>query len=76
MGYAGDTTLLADVPEPGSRLQTVLSLNRDLARIGDWCQRWGVMVIPIKTKTFGISRSRTLPIIYPNLVLDDTVVEG
>ena len=76
MGYADDSTLLAEVPEPGSRVQTVLSLNRDLARIGDWCKRWGRLVNPMKTKTLLISRSRTLAHISPNLVLDGTVVEG
>ena len=40
VSYADDSTLLAKVQEPGSRVQTVLSLNRDLARISDWCKRW------------------------------------
>ena len=35
VGYEDDSTLLAEVLEPGSIVQTVLSLNRDLARIGD-----------------------------------------
>ena len=75
VGYADDSTLLAEVPEPGSRVQTALSLNRDLARIGDWCKRWGMLVNPLKTKALVISRSRTLMPIFPNLVLDGTVVE-
>ena len=43
VGYADDSTLLAEVPEPGSKVQTVLSLNRDLARIGHWYKRWGIL---------------------------------
>ena len=35
VGFADDSSLLAEVPESGSRVQTALSLNRDLARIGD-----------------------------------------
>ena len=35
VGYADDCTLLAEVPEPGTLVQAVLSLNRDLVRIGD-----------------------------------------
>ena len=48
-------------------MQTVLSLNRNLARIGDWCKRWGMLVNPMKTKALVISRSRTLASIFPNL---------
>ena len=50
VGSADKSTLLAEVPHPGNRVQTVLSLNRDLARIGDWCKRWEMMVNPMKTK--------------------------
>ena len=39
VGYADDSTLLAEVHEPGSRVPAALSLNRDLARIGGWCKR-------------------------------------
>ena len=46
VGYAEDSTLLAEVPNPGSPGQVVLSLNHDdLARAGDWCKRWGMLVI-------------------------------
>ena len=64
LGYADDSTLLAETPEYGSRVQTVLSLNRDLDRIGDWCKRWGMLVNPLKTMALLISRSRTLMPIF------------
>ena len=74
--YGDDSTLLAEVTEPGSRVRTVyLSLNRDLARICDWCKRWGMLVNPMKTKALVISRSRRLAPFFPDLVLDGTVVE-
>ena len=75
MGYADDSTLLAEVPEPSSRVQTALSLNRDLARIDDWCKRRGNLVNPLKTKALVISRPRRLAPIFPNWLLYGTVVE-
>ena len=39
-GYAVESSLLSEIPEPGSRVSAVSSLNLDLARIGDWCKRW------------------------------------
>ena len=47
LGNADDSTLLAEVPEPGSRVQTVLSLNQDLARIGHWYKRLRILVNPM-----------------------------
>ena len=35
--YADDTTLLAVVSSPQLRTEVVGSLNRDLARIFEWC---------------------------------------
>ena len=75
VGNADDSTLLAEVPEPGSRVQAVLSLNCELARIGDLCTIWGTLVNAMNTKALVISRSRTLAPIFPSLVLDGTVVE-
>ena len=37
VGYADDSTLLAESLEPGSRVQAP---NRDLARIGDLYRHW------------------------------------
>ena len=34
VGNADDSSLLAEVPEPGRRVQVVLSLNRDPIRFG------------------------------------------
>ena len=40
VGYADDSTLLAEEPKSGRRLPAVLSLKRDLDRIGDFNKRW------------------------------------
>ena len=52
------STLLDEVPKPFNRVPAVLSHNRDLARIGDWCKLWGMLLNPMKTKALVISRSR------------------
>ena len=50
------------------------SLNDDLAVINDWCSRWGMLVNPRKTMGMLISRSRTDEPLFPDLVVDGTVV--
>ena len=40
VGYSNASASLAEVPEPSSRVQAVLSPYRDLVLIGDWCKRW------------------------------------
>ena len=35
------------------------SLNRDLARIQEWCNHWHILPNPNKTETLVVSRSRT-----------------
>ena len=72
---ADESTMLAEVPEPGKRVPAVLSLYRDLIRVGDWRKRWGMLVNLTKFKDLIISMSRTLTPLFPNLLLDGTVVE-
>ena len=43
VGFADDSTLLAEVPRPIAECYRVLSLNRDLAHIGDWYKRLGML---------------------------------
>ena len=49
VGYADNSTLIAEVPKPGNRVSTS-SINRDLGRIGDWRKCWGMLVTPITIK--------------------------
>ena len=48
------------------------SLNDDLAVISS---RWGMLVNPSKTRGMLISRSRTVEPLFPDLVIDGSVVE-
>ena len=56
-------------------MSVVLYLNCDLARIGDWCTQWGMLVNPVKTNALLILRTGTLAPIFPNLMLDAILVE-
>ena len=51
------------------------SLNEDLAVISNWCSRWGMLVNPSKTRGMLISRSRTVEPLFPDLLIDGSVVE-
>ena len=46
-----------------------------LTVISDWCSRWGMLVNPSKTRGMFISRPRTVEPLFPDLVVDGTVVE-
>ena len=39
------------VPSPGVRVTVAESLNRDLGRVSDWCDLWGMKLNANKTKT-------------------------
>ena len=46
--YAHDSTLLTVVPKPAYRPAVTASLNTDLARIQEWCNRWCMILNPNK----------------------------
>ena len=75
VGYADDSTLLCRIPHPRYRSSVAASLNDDLAVISDWCSRWGMLVNPSKTRGMLISRSRTVEPLFPDLVIDGSVVK-
>ncbi|MEO1808644.1 MAG: reverse transcriptase family protein, partial [Bacteroidota bacterium] len=70
--YADDTTLVGVVKSPAMRNQVSLSLNRDLEKIRNWCDRWGMKLNASKTKTLLVSRSRTHEPPHPPLCVGDT----
>ena len=74
VAYADDATLIAVIPSPDLRQLISESLNRDLARIGDWCRLWGMKLNPTKTQSMIISRSRTLFPRHPDLLLNNVVL--
>ena len=52
--------LMAVVPSPGVRVAVAESLIRDLGRVSEWCDFWGMKLNATKTKTMIVSRSRTV----------------
>ena len=42
IGYADDSTLIAVVPSPGFRVAVAESLSRDLVKVIEWCDLWGI----------------------------------
>ena len=75
IGYADDSTLIAVVPSPGARVTVAESLSRDLVKVSEWCDLWGMKLNAIKTKTMIVFRSRTM---YPKtaaLTIGGTVLK-
>ena len=66
IGYADDSTLMAVVPSPGVRVAVAESLIRDLVRVSEWCDLWGMKLNATKTKTMIVSRSRTVHPSHPH----------
>ena len=62
VAYADDATLIAVIPSHHRHLVSE-SLNRDLAKIYDWCSLRGMKLNANKTQSMIVSRSRT---VYPN----------
>ena len=57
IGYADDSTFMAVVPSPGVRVAVEESLIRDLGRVSEWCDLWGMKLNASKTKTVIVLRS-------------------
>ena len=51
IGYANDSTLMAVVPSSVVRVTVAESLIRDLGRVSEWCNLWGMKLNANKTKT-------------------------
>ena len=60
IGTADDTTLLVVVPSPGVRVAVAESLIRDLGRVSEWCDLWGMKLNASKTEIVIVSRPRTM----------------
>ena len=60
IGYADDSTLIAVVSSPGLRVAVAESLSRDLVKVSEWCDLWGMKLNASKTKTMIVSRSCTM----------------
>ena len=73
IGYADDSTLMAVVASPGVRLAVAEPINRDLSRVNEWCDLWGMKFNASKTTIF--SRSRTMYPQSPSLTIGGTVLK-
>ena len=51
------------------------SLIRDLGRVSEWCDLWGMKLNAGKTKTMIVSRSRTMHPQSPPLTIGGTVLK-
>ena len=70
-----DSTLMDIVPFPGVRIAVAKSLIRDLGRVSEWCDLWGMKFNASKTKTMIVSRSRTMHPRSPPLTISGTVLK-
>ena len=70
-----DSTLKAVVPPPGVRVIVAESLIRDLDRVSEWCDLWGMKLNATKTKTMIVSRSRSMHPQSPPLTIGGTVLK-
>ena len=60
IGYADDSTLIVVVPSPGVRVTLAESPSRDLVKVSEWCDIWGMKLNVSKTKTVIVSCSCTI----------------
>ena len=75
IGYADDSTLMAVVPSPGVIVAVAESLIRDLGRVSEWCDLWGMKLNACKTKTMIVSRSCRMHNQLPPLTIGGTVLK-
>ena len=75
IGYANDSTLIAVVPSPGVRVTVAESPSRDLVKVSEWCDLWGIKLNASKTKTMIVSRSHTMHPQSPALTIGGTVLK-
>ena len=58
-----------------SRVAVAESLIRDLGRVSEWCDLWGMKLNASKTKTMIVSRSHTMHPQSPPLTISGTVLK-
>ena len=75
IGYADDSTLTAVVPSLGVRVTVAESLSRDLVKVSEWRDLWGIKLNESKTKTMIVSRQRTMNPQSPALTIGATVLK-
>ena len=71
IGYA----LIAVVPSPGVRVTVAESPIRDLGRVSEWCDLWGMKLNASETNTMIVSWQRTMHPQSPPLTIGGTVLK-
>ena len=74
--YADYFTLMTVVRMPSDIPNVAASLNRELARIQEWCNHWCLILNPFKTKASVVSRSRTVNPLLCDLVLSAVYIRA
>ena len=74
IGYADDSTFMAVMPSPGIRVAVAESLIRDLGRVSEWCDLWGMKLNASKTNTMIVFMSRTMHPQSPPLTIRGTAL--
>ena len=62
-------------PSAGVRVTVAESILRDLGRVSEWCDLWGMKLNASKTKAMIVSRSRTMHPQSPLLTIGGTVLK-
>ena len=75
IGYADDSTLMAVVSSPGDRVTVAESLIRDLDKVSEWCDLWGMKLNTSNINTMIVSKSRTMLPQSPSLNIGGTVLK-
>ena len=75
IGYAEDSILMAVVPSPFVRVTVAKTLIRDLGRVSEWCDFWGIKLNASKAKTMIVSRSLTMHPQSPSSTIGGTVLK-
>ena len=73
IGYADDSTFIGVVSSLGLRVAVAESLSRDLVKVRELCDLWGMKLNASKTKAMIVSRSRTMHPQSPALTIGGTV---
>ena len=69
------TTLIAVVPSAGVIVTVAESLIRDLGKVSEWSDHWGMKFNASKTKTMIVSRPCTMHPQSPPLIIGRTVLK-
>ena len=74
VAYADDTTLYRSIPSSQDRHAAADVLSRDITRILNWCELWGMKLNPSKSHDIIFGRSRTTFPPHPDIAVEGVVI--